>query len=136
MTEALQKALAAEHAAVWTFGVLGGQTSQSEQPGLYDDVSTAYTLHRSRRDQLIRWIRDDGGTPVAASVAYELPNQLRNPDQVRAAARTVEARCLPTYAVLVSNTDGDRRGWAVRALVDAATRDVRLGGTPQPMPGY
>lgn len=136
MTEALQKALAAEHAAVWTFGVLGGQTSQSEQPTLYDEVSSAYTLHRSRRDQLVRWIRDDGATPVPSSVAYELPNQLRGPDQVRAAARTVEGRCVPAYAVVVSNTAGDRRGWAVRALLDAATREVRLGGKPEPMPGY
>lgn len=136
MSEALQTALAGEHAAVWTFGVLGGQTSQSRDPGLYDEVSTAYTLHRSRRDQLIRWLRDDGETPVPASAAYDLPHDLRSSAQVRAAARLVESRCVPSYAVLVSNTDGDRRGWAVRALVDAATREVRLGGEPEPMPGF
>ncbi|MDN5893851.1 MAG: ferritin-like domain-containing protein [Nocardioides sp.] len=136
MTAAMQTALAGEHAAVWIYGVLGGQTSQSAEPTLYDEVSTAYALHRSRRDQLMRWIRDDAGTPVPADVAYELPNEVRNPSQVRTAARQVENRCTSTYAVLISNTESTRRDWAIRALVDAATREVRLGAKPVAMPGY
>lgn len=136
MSAALQSALAAEHAAVWTYGVLGGQTSQSSDPGLFDEVLTAYVAHRSRRDQLMRWIRDDGNTPVAADAAYQLPNEVRNAGEIRAAARLVESRCTSTYAVLVSNTDGSRREWAIRALLDAATREVRLGAEPVEMPGY
>lgn len=42
-------------------------------------------MDRSRRDQLKRWIRDAGEAPVAAEVAYQLPNRLRTPDEVKAA---------------------------------------------------
>lgn len=136
MSAALQAALAAEHAAVWTYGVLGGQTSQSAEPRLYDEVSTAYALHRSRRDQLMRWLRDDRRTPVAAAAGYHLPNEVRNAGEIRVAARLVETRCTATYTVLVSNTETERRAWAIRALVDAATREVRLGGDPVDLPGY
>ncbi len=45
-TDALQTALAAEHAAVFVFGALGGQTSQSADPTLYAAVTDGYVTHR------------------------------------------------------------------------------------------
>ena len=52
--EALQTALAGEHAALWVYGVLGGQTSRSATPSLFREVTAGYQAHRGRRDQLVR----------------------------------------------------------------------------------
>ncbi len=51
-TDALQTTLAAEHAAVYVYGVLGGRTSKSAEPATYAAISSAYDAHRARRDQL------------------------------------------------------------------------------------
>lgn len=134
-TPALQATLAAEHAAVWLFTTLGGQTSQSSQPQLFDSVTNAYTQHRGRRDLLVRWIRDAGETPVAAEVAYELPNRLRTPAEVKAAGLDIERRCAATYSNLVARTVADEREWAVNALIEASLRELEFGGTPQDLPG-
>ena len=83
--EALQTTLAAEHAAVWVYGVLGGQTSRSDAPGLYDDVSAAYRVHRGRRDLLTQLIADGGAEPAAAEVGYAL-GPVDSPARVTAAA--------------------------------------------------
>ena len=64
---ALQRTLAAEHAAVHVYGVLGAQTSSSSTPALFAAVSSAYAEHRSRRDLLTRAVTDLGATPVAAA---------------------------------------------------------------------
>src|SRR3546814_10340085 len=45
--EGLQSTLAAEHAAVWLYGVLGGQTSSSAQPSLSKRIGETYVIHRS-----------------------------------------------------------------------------------------
>lgn len=134
-TSALQTTLAAEHAAVWLYTTLGGQTSQSSQPQLFDTVTSAYTQHRSRRDQLVRSIRDAGETPVAAEVAYELPNQLRTPHEVKAAGLRIEQRCATNYSNLVARTVGGQREWAINALIDTSLRELAFGGTPQDLPG-
>ncbi|QIX26257.1 ferritin-like domain-containing protein [Nocardioides sp. JQ2195] len=134
-TSPLQTTLAAEHAAVWLYTTLGGQTSESAQPKLFDTVSSGYTRHRTRRDQLVRWIRDAGEQPVAAEVAYELPNQLRTPDEVEAAGLQIEQRCTVTYADMVGRTVAAEREWAIKALLDASLRELDLGGAPQDLPG-
>ena len=133
--DALQTTLAGEHAAVWVYGVLGGQTSQSTHPTLYDDVSAAYRIHRGRRDQLIRTVTDHGAEPVASEVGYQLPNDVSTPARVTTAARVTEQRCATTYADMVARTTGAQRGWAIRALTDAAVRQLRFRGSPETFPG-
>jgi hypothetical protein len=132
---ALQETLAAEHAAVYVYGVLGGQTSRSQSPGLYAAISSAYSTHRARRDLLARAVTDLDGTPVAAAPAYDVPEHLDSPDAVTRAARDVEDACAGTYAVLVASTAGARRRWAIEALNDAAVRVLALRGTPEMLPG-
>ncbi|GAB2880263.1 ferritin-like domain-containing protein [Nocardioides pacificus] len=134
-TDALQATLAAEHAAVWLYGVLGAQTSASSEAALHNELSQAYTLHRSRRDELSRTLRDLAQEPVSAAAAYETPSPIRSPRQRRSAAIEIEDRCATTYAALVANTVAAQRAWAVAALTDAAVRRVRLGGEPEQLPG-
>ncbi len=97
--EALQTTLAAEHAAVWVYALLGAQTSRSDQPTLYADVDAAYRIHRGRRDQLLTVITDRGVGPVAAEVGYRVPD-VDTPARVIAVARRTEQRCATTYADL------------------------------------
>ena len=134
-TGALQDALAAEHAAVYVFGVLGAQTSEVEQSTLFDSLLAAYQQHRSARDALVARIRKLGVQPVAAAPAYELPNAVSTPTQVVRAALVTEHRVTQTYGTLVAQTVGDDRSWAVDALGASAVRQLRFGGRPESFPG-
>jgi hypothetical protein len=133
--EALQTTLAAEHAAVYVFGLLGGRTSASATPQLFGAVSAAYTAHRGRRDQLTRTLLDLGETPVAAEAAYEVDGAVTGPDRVAAVALSTEEACAATYSWLVANTVADQRRWAIGALNEAAVRALVFRGTPEMFPG-
>ena len=128
---ALQAALAAEHAAVYGYGVVGGRIRE----GRRTEAKAAYDAHRARRDALVREVRDLGGTPVAASAAYALPFAV--PDSAAAVrlAAELEDRVAGVYSDLVrASTDG-LRGTATEALREAAVRAVRWRGGSVPFPG-
>ena len=131
----LQTALAAEHAAIYLYGVLGGRTSRTDAPDLYDAVRRAYETHRSRRDRLQALITDAGEEPVSPSAAYATPERIDSANGVRNGALAVERSCVETYAWLVSQTDGEARSWAINALKDGAVRELTFRGTPETFPG-
>lgn len=133
--DALQTTLAAEHAAVWLYGLLGGRTSASATPELYRSMTTAYAAHRGQRDQLVLMLTDRGATPVAAEPAYELTGPVDGPARVAAEALETEQACATTYAWLVANTVAEERRWAIRALNEAAVRELAFRGTPEMFPG-
>jgi hypothetical protein len=133
--EPLQTALAAEHAAVFVYGALGGRTSRLATPELFDAVAAAYAAHRARRDLLAREVTDLGGVAVAAEPAYEVPQPLVTPDQVTRAALDVERDCATTYAWLVANTAGPVRRRAIATLNETAVRELVFRGTPETFPG-
>lgn len=132
--EPLQTTLAGEHAAVWVLGVIGGQVSDKEQPGLRDDVTAAYRAHRGRRDQLVARITALGATALPAEAAYSL-GDVTSADTATAAALTVERRSAVLYADLVASTTESDRTWAVSALIDSAVRQLRFRGSPETFPG-
>jgi hypothetical protein len=133
--DSLQDTLAAEHAALHLYGVFGGRTSQSAEPSLFEAVTTGFTTHRTRRDELELAVRDLGAEPVAAAATYALPGPLTAPRQVAGAALQVERACAESYAALVANTVDDQRRWAVDALTACALLQLRLGGRPEAFPG-
>lgn len=133
--DALQAALAGEHAAVYLTGVLGAQASKSRQPALYAALSASYAAHRSNRDRLTVLITQAGATPVAAAVAYELPDRMGSVAELNDAALQVERRITETYGELVENTSGEDRRWALVALDSSAVRQLEFGGTPEMFPG-
>lgn len=137
MTElsALQETLASEHAAVYSFGLIGGRTSQSRTPDLFAAVSAAYAAHRARRDELTGLIRERGADPAAAAPAYRLTPEPTTPAQVRRAAQRVEAAAAQSYAALVAQSAEELREWASWALTDAAVREVGFGSPPGAFPG-
>jgi len=133
--DALQTALAAEHATLYLYGVLGAQTSRSATPALYADVSEAYAAHRGRRDELSRFVLDERGTPVASEPTYEIPGPLGSAERVTAATLVLERSCAETYAWLVANTVGPHRRWGVQALTSTAVRVLTFRGSPEIFPG-
>ena len=132
-TQALQDMLAGEHAAVYAYGVLGGRLA----PGTREQAQAtqAYLAHRTRRDDVTTLLVEADAEPVAAEVAYTLPNPVDNAAQAATVARRVEDRCSVLYAQVVAATTGRTRAYAVAVLVDAATRALTWGAEPVALPG-
>lgn len=128
---AVQAALAAEHAAVYGYGVVGGRISTDRR----NEAREAYDAHRARRDALRRAVRDLGGTPRASAAAYALPFPV--PDAAAAArlAAELEDRLAAVYADLVRAGGRARRQEAAAALREAAVRAVRWRGSGVAFPG-
>ena len=133
--QALQKALAAEHAAVNLYGLLGAQASKSRQPQLFRRLEQGYEAHRASRDRLTELVTAKGADPVAAKTDYAAPGPTSNAGQIEAVARTIEKRVTRTYAELVANTSREDRRWAITALDASALREVALGVAPATFPG-
>lgn len=133
--EALQAALAAEHAAVHVVGALGAKASESRQPTLYAALTDSYREHRRNRDRLTVLISAQGVEPVPAEVAYDVPAGLRTTAQLNDAALRVERRIVKTFGQLIESTTGAERRWALVALNSAAVRQVEFRGTPELFPG-
>ena len=133
--DALQATLTDEHAAVYTYGVLGARTSQATSPALFETLTAGYRRHRARRDQLRLMVRDAGGDPVAAEVAYDLDGLLLRPAQIARAAADLEAGSVEVLLALVARSSGSVREWALTEATWSAVWQVELGGTAQTWPG-
>ncbi|QNE79130.1 DUF4439 domain-containing protein [Streptomyces finlayi] len=129
--KAAQAALAAEHAAVYGYAVLGGRLTG--KPGT--QATASYDGHRARRDALVRTVRDLGGAPVVADGAYALPFAVRDPAAAVRLAAVLEDRIGGVYSDLVRATRGTRRREAAGALREAAVRAARWRGTGVAFPG-
>ncbi|MEV5599109.1 ferritin-like domain-containing protein [Streptomyces sp. NPDC052496] len=128
---ALQAALAAEHAAVYGYGVVGGRIGEDRRK----EAREGYDAHRARRDELRRGVRDLGGTPQAAAAAYELPFAVPDAAAAVRLAAELEDRVAAVYADLVRDGAGARRRDAAGALREAAVRAVRWRGSGVAFPG-
>src|SRR5690606_3193584 len=81
--EGLRKALEAEHAAVYAYGVVGARTDGARRR----EATAAFDAHRARRDRLRELIISRGGTPTEPAAGYDLPFPVRTAeDCVRLAA--------------------------------------------------
>lgn len=128
---AVQAALAAEHAVVYGYGVVGARVPAAREA----EARAAYDAHRARRDALRRTVTDLGGTPVAAEAAYALPFVV--PDSAAAVrlAADLEDRVAAVYADLVRAATADLRRDAAGWLREAAVRAVRWRGESVAFPG-
>ena len=133
--DALQRTLAAEHAAVFVFAALGGRASALPPSPMRSALDAAYDVHLERREQLRTMITAAGGDPVAAEAAYRLPSPLDTAAQIEAEALRLERACTTTYAALVAATADAERRWAVDALVRTAVGEAAFGGTAEALPG-
>ena len=133
--DALQATLVDEHAALYTYGVLGARTSQAASPALFETLTAGYRRHRARRDQLQLMVRDAGGEPVAAEAAYDLDGSLLRPAQLERAAADLEAASVEQLVALVAQSTGSVREWALTEATWSAVRGLTLGEGPETWPG-
>jgi len=120
-TEALQLALAAEHATIWGYGVVGGQLPAREQPV----AKTADQAHRARRDALAAALVARVPTLQAGAPSYELPFPVADAPSARRLAVHLEERLAAIWrAALTAVTDLPDRQLVLTALTDAAIRAV------------
>lgn len=131
LIDAAQAALAAEHAAVYGYGVVGGRVA----PGRQAEAQQAYDAHRARRDAMARTIVDLGGVPVAAAPGYELPFAVPDAAAAVKLAGFLEQRVAGAYGDLVREAIGQIRGDAAGAMREAAVRGVRWTGGSVAFPG-
>ena len=129
--DALQQALAGEHAAVWGYAVVGAHL----RAAALDSARAALTAHLSRRDRLVARVRDLGGAPVAAEPAYALPHPVRSASDAEVLATDLEEKVAAVWADVVAATSGADRTAAVAALSDAAVRGALWRGGSVPFPG-
>ncbi|WP_370415147.1 ferritin-like domain-containing protein [Streptomyces fradiae] len=129
--EAAQAALAAEHAAVYGYGVVGARVGDGRRA----EAAEAHQAHRGRRDALRRTVRDLGGEPVAAAAGYALPFEVPDPAAAVRLAAVLEDRVAGVYSDLVRSADGPLRRDAAAALREAAVRAVRWRGSDVTFPG-
>ena len=130
--DALQAALAGEHACVYGYGVLGPYAAERDQR----QVRTAYETHRSRRDALAEQVRAHSAEPVASLPAYAVPFPVDDERTARRLAGLMEERLAPLYADLVAAADDPAlREAAANALVETAVLAARWTGRTAALPG-
>jgi uncharacterized protein DUF4439 len=133
---ALQRCLAAEHAAVYGYAVVGGVLADiPDAASLRAYADDCYAAHRARRDDLTARLTTIGHSPVAAHPAYRLPPRVSGTAGCMSLARRIEHRTAAVYAFAVSKTVDSSRALAVDALTDCALREVAWGAGPKPFPG-
>lgn len=133
----LQDALAAEHAAVYGYGVLGPHLAGGLQAAARDSE----TAHRDRRDALVVQLTAAGVTPRAAAPAYALPSPVKDGASAIQLALTLERRSAVVWGAGLPDLTGTDRTTALNALTDCAVRATgwrRAGGqspATEPFPG-
>ncbi len=129
---ALQTALAAGHAAIYGYGVVGAHLPPEDRPR----ASAAHDEHRRLRDQLREEIRNSGAQPGAAAPAYDLPFDVTSAPAAHQLAAHVEEGIEMTYAAIVNVArTTEFRLLATRTLAAATVRRTQWGGALTAFPG-
>lgn len=123
---ALQAALAAEHAAVYGYGVAGARLTGAAQTA----ARSLWDAHRARRDRLADMIIARRSDPVAAAAAYRLPVQVTSSRTAGQLMATLEDRLAAAYLGLAGVDDSRLRTFGAQSMQEAITRGCRWRGTP------
>ena len=119
--EALNAALAAEHAAIWGYGVVGAALPADKR----NLAAAAENAHRDARDRLVALLAERGTDPVEARGAYELPSPVGSEADAAALAVTLEDGVSAAYVrVLGAAAEPGTRELAVGALGTTEVRAV------------
>ena len=120
--QALQTALAAEHAVIWGYGVVGGRAGEA----LLAQVRDADEAHRTRRDDTVTLLAGYGGDPVPTRPSYALPFPVTDRRSALRLAVHLEEGTAAAWRYAVAATDDVTvRRAALTAVADAAVRATR-----------
>lgn len=135
--DALQGALAAEHAAIWAYGVVAAFV-----PGTLDgQLEEAASAHQARRDATERVLIDAGAPPVPPEPGYLTPEPVTDATSALRLAITAETDAAAAWRSVVelspaehSPADPGLRSTALDALTEAAVRATRWRATASVSP--
>jgi Domain of unknown function (DUF4439) len=128
---ALQGALAAEHASVYGYGVIGAMvTGHAETMAKAD-----WLAHQDARDTLEAMLVKLGATPVAADPAYQLPFPVTGAASAARLAAALEDGVTQAYLAVVAVTNRTLRSFGALAMQAPANRALAWGGSPVAFPG-
>jgi Domain of unknown function (DUF4439) len=128
---ALQAALAAEHAAVYGYGVVGALLAGAARAQARADVTT----HEVARDTLVAMLTKLGATPVAASPAYRLPFAVTGAASAKRLAAVLEEGVTRAYLGMVAVNSPALRTFGATAMQPPANRAVAWRGSTVAFPG-
>ncbi|MEV0841168.1 ferritin-like domain-containing protein [Actinocatenispora sera] len=117
----LQQALAAEHAAVYGYDVLGPRLTGAEQTA----ARNAEQAHRDRRDALTLALTKQRVTPVAAAPGYALPRPVTDRASALRLAVSLEERTAEAWGAGLPALSAAQRRQAIEAISDCAVRATR-----------
>jgi hypothetical protein len=123
---ALQTALAAEHAAIYGYGVAGARLPDDAR----ESARRLWESHRTQRDQLTAVITGRRARPVAAAAAYRLPVRVTSQRTAGTLLATLEERLATAYLGLVGVDDLRLRALGAASMQEAVTRAVRWRNGP------
>ena len=128
---ALQGALAAEHAAVYGYGIIGSVVSGSTETLAKAD----WLAHQQARDTLEAMLVKLGATPVAADPAYQLPFPVTGEASAVRLAAVLEDGVTQAYLGVVAVTDRTLRSYGALAMQPPANRALAWRGSTVAFPG-
>ncbi|MEO7196526.1 MAG: ferritin-like domain-containing protein [Pseudonocardiaceae bacterium] len=121
--DSLQRALGAEHAAIWVYGVVGAFAPRAWGGQLV----AAATAHRARRNATERMLIDAGARPVPPEPGYLTPEPVADAASALRLAITAETDAAAAWRSVIerSTADSDPRSAADPNLRSAADPDLR-----------
>jgi len=132
--KALQTALAAEHAAVYGYGLVGARLNAVHARSA-DRAERDWRAHRAHRDQLIGVLRTQGATPIGSRPGYRMPFSVKGPRTAAKLAVHIEDGVAAAYLQLVAVADPTLRTLGAKRLKDTAVRAARWRGSTTAFPG-
>jgi hypothetical protein len=129
--QALQAALAAEHAALWSYTLVVAWVPADQAAVARSDIEA----HRTLRGQVEQTLTDLGARPVSAEPAYTTPAPVTDALSAGRLAAAAEADALAAWrSVLEQTQDVQLRTAGFKALVEGTGRAARwraaTGTTP------
>jgi hypothetical protein len=135
-SDALQDALAAEHAAVWSYSLAVAFLPQSQLAQARADAEA----HRVLRGAVEQTLTQIGSKPISAQPAYATPQPVTDGRSAAALAVVAETDALGAWrSVLERTTDRALRQAALSALTDGTLRCAQwrvVVNTPPAIPVF
>ena len=128
---ALQAALAAEHAAVFGYGVAGAHLAGPQRGA----AQRYWVAHQTARDTLAGLLTAAGARPAPAAAAYALPFAVHDARGAVELAALIEDRVTAAYLGVVALTGAALRDLGARQVRTAALRAAGWRGASLAFPG-
>lgn len=129
--DALRRMVAAEHAAVFAYGLITARAGDARREHALD----CWQAHQRLRDLYQRQLVAAGAAPAPARAAYDLGSPPSTPAQAAQLAGRVEMGIVEVTAAGVGALSGALRATAAAQAVAAARRASAWTGMPVPLAG-